>query len=420
MDATAVQPATETDQAPRQSPVVGWEGPLAPLNTVTGQDRRMLRNHSTDVSTRSLPLPLKFQEVSAPAHDNAISGLAMITRVWAQDGYIWGSGPFNMGDPRAAKLANDVYQGFAGWVSIEIDADTYTNEKYSDGRNVKVFSEFTVSGATLVGDPAFDKVRIFAVTDKSRITPPDQVMAERRREYGLSEYTVCPGPGETYTLVFSGTPREIEIEEPIAFAVTGKTDLPWADRDQPWDAAAASDRVFAWSDGEPRKIAQAYLYRDPTADAKTKAAYSLPFADVINDRLQAVYEGVVHAVGRLNQTAIPPAEKTKVKSKLRELYRSAAAAFDDESITAPDAITGGRKQPTSKEKNMAETPPPAPQEQETPDDNEDVDQATVDAVIKQITPQIQELVKTAVDEAMAAGGAAEEAQRQMSRLSRYV
>lgn len=116
-----------------------------------------------------------------------------------------------------------------------------------------------------------------------------------------------------------------------AAAVTGSTRLPVAGRDLEWDGAGATRRVFEWADGEPARIARAFLYRDPDADPTTQAAYKLGFADVIDGRLAIVPRGVAATAGGRGVDAadIPEGEKSAIRSRICTLYGRIRSEFDD-------------------------------------------------------------------------------------------
>ncbi len=106
-------------------------------------------------------------------------------------------------------------------------------------------------------------------------------------------------------------------------------DLPLASEERAWDAGGAVSRVWQWAGGDedldPEKFSQAFLYRTPAGDPKTRGAYKLPIADVIDDRLTAVPRGVFAAAGVLQGgrggADIPADDLRRCKAHLARYYR---------------------------------------------------------------------------------------------------
>ncbi len=92
-----------------------------------------------------------------------------------------------------------------------------------------------------------------------------------------------------------------ELEEILEKRICGKRDLPVSDKDK-WDGAAARKRIEAWAtsgeDIDWKKYEQAFVYVDPEK-ADTKGGYKLPFADIVDGKLTAVWGGVRAAMGAL-------------------------------------------------------------------------------------------------------------------------
>lgn len=123
------------------------------------------------------------------------------------------------------------------------------------------------------------------------------------------------------------------------FAVTGAADLPIAPRDTEWDGAGASKRVAKMcTEGDtldPACFARAFFYRSDSEPDTNVGSYSLPFADVIDGKLQAVYAGVAAGAARLDQTDIPAGDKDQIKGRMNAYYKRFAEAFSDPNIVAP-------------------------------------------------------------------------------------
>lgn len=81
-----------------------------------------------------------------------------------------------------------------------------------------------------------------------------------------------------------------------------KTSLPTADLDVKWDSGEAIKRVKDWSSDDNGvdfdKYQKAFFYVD--GDGSKQGDYKLPFADVIDDKLTAIWAGVAAAMGAIN------------------------------------------------------------------------------------------------------------------------
>ena len=137
-------------------------------------------------------------------------------------------------------------------------------------------------------------------------------------------------------------------EEPMATEsmlmrkATGAVDLPLADRDRPWDAAAANKRVQDYAGGADNldfaKYEKAFFYVD-AENKELLESYKLQFADIIDGELTAIPRGIfaVAAVlqGGRGGVDIPQADQDAIKSKVSAYYDRMASEFDDDSIKAP-------------------------------------------------------------------------------------
>jgi len=131
-----------------------------------------------------------------------------------------------------------------------------------------------------------------------------------------------------------------------AKAASGSTDLPLdGEQDHAWDADAAQGRILSWagggddlSDMDWSKYREAYFWYD-SANAEQAGSYKLPFADVIDGKLTAIWHGVTACAAVINGSRggvdIPDADVAAVKSRIGKYYAKAAEQFDDDSITVP-------------------------------------------------------------------------------------
>lgn len=127
---------------------------------------------------------------------------------------------------------------------------------------------------------------------------------------------------------------EMEASE---FKVAGSVDLPIGGRDEPWDGADATNRVFEWAtkdDGtlDEDKLRQAFFFVDPSFDSTTRQAYKLPFTDVSSGGLHIVPRGMSavsggHGVDRM--TGASKSEKQAIKSKICTIYKRIVEKYED-------------------------------------------------------------------------------------------
>lgn len=123
------------------------------------------------------------------------------------------------------------------------------------------------------------------------------------------------------------------------FTVVGDPGLPVADDSaMAWDGPAAVGRVFDQftdPDGivDETEVARAFIIRDDGADPQTKAAYKLPFADIIDGVLTIVPAGVVAAAGALSGARggvdVPDEERKAAETQACALYDAVRKVHTD-------------------------------------------------------------------------------------------
>lgn len=123
-------------------------------------------------------------------------------------------------------------------------------------------------------------------------------------------------------------------------------DLPLSDRGRSWDSDAADGRVRKWAskDGSGdkdqitwSKYRKAFFWYD-SDDAENFGSYKLPFADVIDGDLTAVWRGVTSAAAAVNGSrggVDLQGDTDAVKSTIGRYYSKAAKTYDDDSIETP-------------------------------------------------------------------------------------
>jgi len=124
---------------------------------------------------------------------------------------------------------------------------------------------------------------------------------------------------------------------------TSFANLPLTERDHQWDGGAARSRMAkaASSDGSGdkdkmdwAKYRKGFFWFD-AANTEAFGSYKLPYADVVNGQLTAVWRGVTAAAQRLDGTDIPSEDKTKVQTNAGQYYDKARNQYEDDSIVAP-------------------------------------------------------------------------------------
>lgn len=146
-----------------------WSGPMTRYDTRSIDGWAIKAAAGDTPSHTSLPVPLKFQRLTAGGHDNAEVGLANIERVWNADGQMWGAGIFDEDDPAAVLLAGKVEKGLVNQISVDL-YDCVVEPGTMDGRPTNMVTEWTLSSATLLADPKFHDARINLTSAPEAVT----------------------------------------------------------------------------------------------------------------------------------------------------------------------------------------------------------------------------------------------------------
>ena len=221
----------------------GWRGVLVPVNTRSGDSREYtLDAGATDVPSRPLPLPISAQKYSGEGHDGS-EVVGLITRVWLDNGAVWGEGTFDLADPVAADWAAKLGRGVAGWVSVDlsdvaveevpldVDGNEVTDDQlraYDDAARhaeataatpppypvagvLRRCTEWKLMGVTLVAGPAFEQARIEPVYDMTAYTaPPPKV-------HTGAMIALVPAPEDAHRLAVTGYEPVDELHVTLAF-----------------------------------------------------------------------------------------------------------------------------------------------------------------------------------------------------------
>lgn len=253
-----------------------WTGVLARLGMPTGDGRIIAPGALT---SRSLPLPLMWQERSEDGHGGAMVVGSIESIDYGSGGLVTGTGTLLQSAPVPV-----VEQLEAGVIGPSVDLDEV--EYQMDDQERIVITQGRIAGATLVSIPAFADVSVTLDAEQ---------------------------PEPLYGLVAS-------------VRTSGWADMPIADEGRAWDGSAAADRVFAWAtDGDTTdwsRYARAFLRKDDDANPETRGAYGFGIADVIDGTLTIVPRGVFAAAAAVQgaRTGSAPEDAEGMKRVLRSLY----------------------------------------------------------------------------------------------------
>lgn len=346
-----------------------WRGLLAPLGVSTGDGRRF---KADGVTTRELPLPLKWQRTDEVGHDASviIGSLESVNVATVKDAVgkkwisadavkaagmdddtmgAWGEGElFDDADPeRLPRLADDVQEALfltqKGVIGPSVDAgaasaimvaegseEPLTDEAFEElwwaaeesGEELKIeilFTEYEIAAATLVGIPAFAQCRPFELVDA-----PDMALTAAVRSKGWDT-------------------------------------MPLAGRDAAWDGNAAAGRLAEHcTDGDTMDMgcyAAGFLYQDSEGDPENKGTYGFGIVDIDGDEMQIVPKAVFTVAsvleGGMGGTKIPEADQNAMRGVVETLYERMAEEFDDPEIAVPWEAAIRRKKNCSAEERYA-------------------------------------------------------------------
>lgn len=281
---------------------------------------------SAGYTSRTLPLPMDWQELTDEGHDRAITvGRVDSVSIDPATGKVMASGVWL--DPEiipAAARARYLTEQRVVYPSMQPAAceaeirytgggeGYYAEDGYQEPEPLTemcVFTKFQFAKVTLVAVQAFDDLWITANGEDPQM-PMLSVTASGVRSSGWS-------------------------------------DMPVAGADVEWNSDDALINVAEWSGigGEGadtsswEQYARAFLYQDPDADPQTRGAYKLPVADVVDGELTLIPRGVYAVAGVLSGARggadIPEEQQDKLRGVVRAMYEHIASALDDDTIEAP-------------------------------------------------------------------------------------
>lgn len=312
----------EIKSALPKQPVITWEGPIAPINRLTG-DRRSFAAGS--LGHRDFPLPVMFQVATGASHSNSVA-VATLDGFREEGDEIIGRGRFL--DPRIVpEVTRSVYllkEGVYG-PSVDLEPDlTYEIQAGDEGdRPIFRVTKGKIIGVTFVSKPAFANLKIRVHDEEVQA-----MLASAGIELELDDW---------------------EPESESEFTVNGSswTSMPLGERDQPFDADDAIKRLIEASGGNPSIFGKAFLWRQTDGDPKNKASYRLPIADVINGKMTLVPHAVYAAAALLSGAHgglpnIDDKEKEQIRNVITKIYDMLREKFSDPRIV-PMWQRGGRQ-----------------------------------------------------------------------------
>jgi hypothetical protein len=295
---------------------IRWEGPLARIESPTGDRRQFPRDTLT---YQSFPQPLRWQKQGMAGHNGAVTvgvikaaderdvDAAAAARYGIEPGrYVWGHGYFL--DPNVIGEVNEavhqVEHGVSG-PSVDLDSFTAVISKTLAGETVANMKRGRQRAATLVSVPAFADLRI-------KITRPDV-----------------------------GVVASAATDAVFAVNSTGWHGSPIAPREALFNADHAAKRIEGWANGDPAKMAKMFLWVD-TANGPLlgRTGYRLPWGDIVDGKPYLIFHAVYAAAALLEGghgglPHIPDDEKNKLRTVVSSIYEQMAREFDDASIMAP-------------------------------------------------------------------------------------
>lgn len=243
----------------------------------------------------------------------------------------------NEGGHWGAELAGFVVQ-FAlsddgGTVSVP-DGRFYDNEAGRSFRDLLLDGrKFGVSV-----DPSEDVEAEFVCTEMDEYGWCDDGIY-KFMSYEIAGLTGVPFPGfENAAVKLAASNRIMFVRNGIgaiklSAAASADTNLPLSAQDAEWDAAAADTRVREWADAtEEPNAAYGSAFFWTEGEGATFDDFGLPFADVINGELTAVWAGVQEAAANVG-------DNEDVKPSIEAYYAMAATQYDDDTIEVPWAET---------------------------------------------------------------------------------
>jgi hypothetical protein len=303
-----------------------WRGMLAPLDVPTGDKRRFL---SSGVTSRDLPLPLKWQRLDTEGHEDSVIVGSMdeinygTVQQAIDGGWI---------DAKCIKkgMSADLMGAWGIGRYFQVNKDEMPR-LYEDVAEAILLSQQKVIGPSV--DPgSYEYVLARAGSDQPLSNEElDQIMyedpdTEVEIELLFTAYEIAAATLVSVPAFAECRPFEVISAGSMALTAairsSGWDSMPFAARDLEWDQAVADQHVSDWaglSGDSPdwERYASAFLYQDDQANSETKGAYGFQIADLIDNQLTIVPRGVFTVAevlqGGMGGTKIPQADQDAMK-----------------------------------------------------------------------------------------------------------
>ncbi len=175
---------------------------------------------------------------------------------------------------------------------------------------------------------------------------PKEIDGDTFTKSEMVEFSVVPVPANAEGAITGRSLGLSKKEFRLVFKGAISSDLPLADEAVSWDSGEAIKRVKKWAsdaDGniDFKKYRKAFFWVDPE-NADKQGGYKLPFADIIDGDLKAVWRGVAAAMGVLQGARggvdIPDGDKDAVLSQVKKYYKKFGKDVPDEAKDGNDVV----------------------------------------------------------------------------------
>ncbi len=217
-------------------------------------------------------------------------------------------------------------------------------------------------------------------------------------------------------------------------------DLP-IDMEKSWDGDAARKRVAKWAGGPDKesidwkKYRQAFFWYDEN-NPENYGSYKLPFADVIEGRLTAIWRGVAAAMAALLKARrgvdIPEKDRKLVYNHIKRYYQKAGKEAPDFRLYSPRELRefSQEKLEVGGELNMAEEKKDLKVEEKkaaptvkagtSGDEPKKVGDAIVDEVQRILKESLPEIVKATMREVVESSKEEDEKLEELERIKKEI
>lgn len=277
-------------------------------------------------SALRLPAPIFYQPDNVPAHAGGVL-VGRLDTVDIGENEVTGTGEFLDGHPGLERLQPVIEEAMTlardKMIAPSVDPSVMEFD-LDDATGQASITRADIAGVTLVPMPAFPNTWV-------RLREPD------------SDELDAPEPADD--------------EAPVLIAAVNReahSSLPVASRDREWDGDAAAQRVAAECgvDGDDAEVvedgawacyARAFLWRDDDANERTRGAYKLGYADIVDGELTIIPQGVVAIAGVLQGARggadIPADAQDELRGVVAALYDHINEAQDTDLVPPWDEET---------------------------------------------------------------------------------